>query len=117
MVTTTTEVTGSTGVVMARGATGATGAPVTSTTGAPSPILYTAVNGLPPLNETVKLSGYTLAYGLFTMNDGTTLALPEYVYHGAPTSNSQLDLTFKVIPIDTQYLDLANVAVRPNGAG
>ena len=117
MVTTTTEVTGSTGVVMARGATGATGAPVTSTTGAPSPILYTAVNGLPPLNETVKLSGYTLAYGLFTMNDGTTLALPEYVYHGAPTSNSQLDLTFKVIPIDAQYLDLANVAVRPNGAG
>jgi hypothetical protein len=80
------------------------------------PTLYTTTETLPPINETVNLTSYTLAYGIFTMNDGTTLALPEYVYLGSPANDSQLILNFKVIPIETQYLNLDSVAVRPNPA-
>jgi len=80
------------------------------------PTLYTTTDTVPPLEQTIKLASFTLAYGIFTMNDGTTLALPEYVYQGSPTDNTQLVLSFKVVPIDAQYLDLKGVAIRPNPA-
>ena len=107
--------TGATGASGSSGSSGASGA-VTTTTVAPMPTLYTTTETLPPINETVNLTSYTLAYGIFTMNDGTTLALPEYVYLGSPANDSQLILNFKVIPIETQYLNLDSVAVRPNPA-
>ena len=107
---------GATGATGASGLSGATGV-VTTTTVAPTPILYTTTDSLPPLQQTIKLASFSVAYGIFTMNDGTTLALPEYVYQGSPTNDTQLVLSFKVIPIDSQYLDLKGVAVRPNGAG
>jgi hypothetical protein len=106
---------GATGTTGVSGATGVTGA-VPTTTIAPMPTLYTTTDSVPPLEQTIKLASFTLAYGIFTMNDGTTLALPEYVYQGSPTNDSQLVLSFKVIPIDAQYLDLKGVAVRPNPA-
>jgi len=106
---------GATGVSGVSGASGVTGT-VTTTTVAPMPTLYTTTDTVPPLEQTIKLASFTLAYGIFTMNDGTTLALPEYVYQGSPTDNTQLVLSFKVVPIDAQYLDLKGVAIRPNPA-
>jgi hypothetical protein len=104
-----------TGVSGVSGASGVTGT-MTTTTVAPMPTLYTTTDTVPPLEQTIKLASFTLAYGIFTMNDGTTLALPEYVYQGSPTDNTQLVLSFKVVPIDAQYLDLKGVAIRPNPA-
>jgi hypothetical protein len=55
--------------------------------------------------QVVHLGGYTTAYGIFTMADGSVLALPEYVYTGTPEGASYT-LAFRVVPIDPQYIDL-----------
>jgi hypothetical protein len=67
-----------------------------------------------PAVVTVALQGYTLQYGIFSMQDGTVLALPEYVYTGTPDGQSFTE-AFRVIPIDPQYIDLKSIAVRPYG--
>lgn len=71
---------------------GATGDVTTTTTPSPQP-------------QVVHLSSYTTAYGIFTMADGSVLALPEYVYTGTPEGASYT-LEFRVVPIDPQYIDL-----------
>ena len=52
------------------------------------------------------------------MKDGTTLALPEYVYTGsvAASTNTTASDSFqvRVVPIDPQYLDFKN-AVSASG--
>ena len=99
------------GVVEAMSATGATG--VTGPTGPSTTTFSNGVTGATgsltspstAAPETVNLTGYSLAYGIFTMTDGSVLALPEYVYTGTPTGASYT-LQFRVVPIDPQYIDL-----------
>jgi hypothetical protein len=62
----------------------------------------------------VTLTSDTLAYGIFTMKDGTTLALPEYLYTGTVSSSStppSSPVQARVVPIESQYLDFKNVTV------
>jgi hypothetical protein len=81
---------GVSGVSGSTGSTGATGVVTTTTVAAPT---------------TVHLTGFTLAYGIFTMADGTVMLLPEYVYSATPDGASYT-MSFRVVPIDPQYIDL-----------
>lgn len=42
------------------------------------------------------------------MKDGTSVLVPIYVYTGSVVGQSY-DLTFTVIPVDSQYLNLADL--------
>ncbi len=99
----------------------------TTTTLAPMPVSATEATGTtgttgasgvtPTLRDAsapilVTISSAHLEYGIFTMANGDVLALPEYVYDGAEPG-ATYTMSFRVIPIAPQYLDLRGVT---NGA-
>jgi len=87
-------------------ATGATGA--TGTSGTTGTTGTTGTNGVSVTPEAITITSATLQYGFFTMSDGTVVALPEYNYTGTP-ANATYTLTFTVVPIDAQYVNLSNI--------
>ena len=87
-------------------ATGATG--TTGTSGSTDATGTTGTSGVAVTPEAITITSATLQYGFFTMSDGTVVALPEYNYTGTP-ANATYTLTFTVVPIDAQYVNLSNI--------
>jgi hypothetical protein len=64
---------------------------------------------LPP--TVVNLTAETTQYGAYSMTNGSTLLLPVYIYDGDVVGQGW-QATFRVIPVDPNYLDLSTVT-RP----
>ncbi len=87
---------------------GSLGSSAPTTTLTPTTTLAPTTTTTAP--TTVRLSGEVEQYALFEMSHGVTMMLPVYVYTGTVEgADGGYQVSFRVVPIEPQYLDLSGV--------